>query len=603
MTLEGCIGYDGAMAKITVLDASLVNQIAAGEVVERPSSVVKELVENAIDAGATHIDITAKDGGRSLRIADNGCGMGADDLSVAFLNHATSKMKTLDDLFHMMTLGFRGEALASIAAISRVTCTSRPANQPVGLKATVQPNGDVALTETGCATGTIMDIADLFYNVPARLKFLKRSQTELAHIQDMVQMLALSHPEIRLTLTLENSEAVKTSGSGDLGKTIAEVFSLGSQDVLLPINKQDEGYAVTGLTSAPHTYRSSRKWMVTLVNGRVVRCPILLKAVESAYTSMITPGKYPVSVVHLTLPHNEVDVNIHPTKKEIKYQNGNTIFSFVRTGIDQALLRLAESSRTQRDETSTPIQPTGQSAAFRPQAQSYTPATLAPATYRPAMQSATQAFYRPTMTVLPHTPVQQQMDVAAPYRVIGQLAKTYILVETDEGLMVVDQHIASERVHFERLKDQAERHEIASQGLLIVEPYPIAATLTDTLEQNREVLTSLGFEFILSPTHIEFTRVPGLYTPAVRRRSLEGLLQRLEECGDAVLDADDVIATAACHTAIRAGDVLQPEAMQRVITEWHACERPWTCPHGRPVYRMLTHREIMAYFDRPSLPR
>lgn len=609
------------MGKIQLLPPELINQIAAGEVVERPSSVVKELVENAIDADATRIEVSAAEGGRQLRVADNGCGMEQADLEVAFRNHATSKVRQLDDLFHLETLGFRGEALASIAAIGKVTCISRPQDGKTGLKALVQASGEVALQETGCAPGTIFEVRELFYNVPARLKFLKRPQTELAHIQETLQMLALSHPEIAFQLHLEESPALKTSGSGDIGKAVSEVFSLGESDTLLPFSLTDPefGYRAWGQTSTPETYRSSKKWMMTFVNRRAVKCPILSKAIESAYTSLITPGKFPVTVLFLELPPEEVDVNVHPTKKEVKYQRANTLFSFVRKALADALGSTAP-AQTGHLYTETPRRSTGVSSpeGFRPPVQqsfSDTSKSLGashpPVAPRlnatPQYNKAALELYTPQDASLladfSCAPPQAGLPQRPDQRVIGQLAKTYILLEQPEGLLIVDQHIAAERVLFEQFKDQAEQSRPVSQSLLIPITLPVSPLQADSLEENREAFESLGFTYTVSDGNVSFSAIPSLYNEKVAKTSLQGLLGHLEETGEVRLDVDDVIATAACHSAVRAGDVLNHEQMTRIVTQWLGCTRPWTCPHGRPVSHTITHPEIMHFFDRPSLPQ
>lgn len=626
------------MGRITILSPELINHIAAGEVVERPASVVKELVENAIDAGATQIEILARDGGRNLRVADNGCGMDRADLEIAFRNHATSKVRELDDLFHIDTLGFRGEALASIAAISRITCISRTANASVGLKAVVQSSGEVALQETGCAVGTIFEIGELFYNVPARLKFLKRPQTELSCIQETVQILALSHPEIRFQLKIEDSMALKTLGGGNLAETIHELFSLGRDETLLPFDMSDadSGYRVQGYTSSATVTRGSRKWIILFVNGRGVRCPILSKAVEGAYQSLIPPGKFPMTVLFLNIPPEELDVNVHPTKREVKYQRANTLYSFVRRAIEQALLAtrhsihgetreefrsphaFASSSDTTRRNSSF------QSYPLQKQRQNFTPlpdishaAGLGPVPHKPpsfnklslepraAYSQAAMEFYaaKPHPDEAELSSEESHLPQLPDFKIIGQLSQTYILVENAEGLLLVDQHIASERTRFEFFMERAERSDPAeSQRLLLPITLPVSPTLASVLEENRTAFEALGFQCDISRQSVCFTSIPPLYNEKIFQLSLEKLIAHFEETGEIKLSLEHVIATMACHSAVRAGDPLNREQMERIIRQWMQCERPWTCPHGRPVSHRITHREIMGFFDRPNLP-
>lgn len=606
------------MSRIEILPPELINQIAAGEVVERPASIIKELVENALDAGATRIEIIASNGGQDLRVADNGCGMDRDDLTVAFKNHATSKVKSLDDLFNIGTLGFRGEALASIAAIAKVTCSSRPGQSENGLKAVVDPSGEVTLSETGCAPGTIFEVKDLFYNVPARLKFLKRPQTELSHSQEMVQVLAMSHPDVAFQLKLENSVAVKTSGSGILAKTLHEIFTLSESESLLSFDMQDSEFSFRawGQTSTPNVTRGSKKWLMTFVNGRVVRCPILTKAIESAYQGAITPGRFPVSVLFLEIPAEEVDVNVHPTKKEVKYQRANTIFSFVRRAIEQALesanvsaIQAASFTPSQNTAASpsrfaSPGETPSKTGTYHQKTSGHEIKSSAYSSFkrpdtRPSsvLNQAALDLYEPTTgsseSYLPQVP---------DYKIIGQLAETYILVETAEGLLIVDQHIASERVRFEQLSEQAEKTEPVSQTLLLPLVRPTSPEFSAVLQENHTVFETLGFRYESSEHSVSFHAIPGFYNERYFKASLESLLKHLEETGEVQLSTEDVIATAACHSAVRAGDTLNMEQMQQVIQQWMGCKRPWTCPHGRPVAHTLTHNNIMHFFDRPSLP-
>lgn len=606
-------GIMQGMGKIRILPPELVNQIAAGEVVERPASVVKELVENAIDAGATRVEIAAWDGGRRLRIADDGHGMAPDDLEVAFRNHATSKIHHADDLFRLGTLGFRGEALASVAAISKVICSSRTADAAVGTRAIVSPSGDVRLQETGCAPGTVFEIEDLFYNVPARLKFMKRPQTELSHIQEMVQALALSNPGIAFRLVLEDAEAVKTTGSSDLTRALSEVYRLPAHETLLEIDFADPeaGYRLTGLTGTPNVTRGSRKWLLTFVNGRALRCQVLSKAVETAYDAMMVPGKFPVSVLFLTVPPDEVDVNVHPTKREVKYQKANTLFSFVRRALDGVLGAAPRQIVSAAMDFYSPGNVTGPArrpGEFSPPARysansgGHHTRYATPPAASGALWAQPQPIPDASLPVEEAAPPTSLLPNHPDYRILGQLARTYILLETGTGLLIVDQHIALERVQYERFAERAERHDPASQALLLPLVYPVSPTLADTLHGVSETLASLGFSYVLTDGEVAFSHVPLLYSEDVLRKSLEELLFHLEETGNIRLSTVDALATAACHSAVRAGDPLNMDQMARVIDQWLACIRPWTCPHGRPVSRELTHLEIMAFFERPSLP-
>ncbi|MBQ3641300.1 DNA mismatch repair endonuclease MutL, partial [bacterium] len=326
------------MNRIKQLSVNLINQIAAGEVIERPASVVKELVENSIDAGATKIDISVSNECRNIRVADNGSGIHPDDIELAFKKHATSKLQDENSLFNIETLGFRGEALASIISIAKVTCTTRTKDFDYGTQVQSE-NSVVNASKTGCAIGTIMEVKDIFYNQPARLKFLKNEKTEFSYIQEYVQALAISHPEIAFSLNNNGESIIKTTHNADLLTRITELYNTDIINELKPIYKTDvlSGLKITGFASVPSYTRSNKKSIFTFVNSRMVKCPIILKAIDLAYKNMLPQGRYPFVVINLEINPNDVDVNAHPTKREIRYKNTNQIFAFVQGSVNGAL--------------------------------------------------------------------------------------------------------------------------------------------------------------------------------------------------------------------------------------------------------------------------
>ncbi|HBH18072.1 MAG TPA: DNA mismatch repair endonuclease MutL, partial [Cyanobacteria bacterium UBA9579] len=304
------------MKRIKLLPENLINQIAAGEVIERPASIVKELVENSIDAGATRVEIEISNECRNIRVADNGSGIHKDDVALAFSRHATSKLQQENDLWTISTLGFRGEALASIISIAKVSCLTRTADSPVGVKVDCE-NSEITITETGCAIGTTMEVKELFYNVPARRKFLKKAQTELASIIEVVQSIAISYPEVSIHLIHKGRTSLKTTGSKDMATVISEIYSKELLDELVEVYKDDTEYKleVKGFTSNPNFTRSNKKAIYVFVNGRTVKCPILSKAIDTAYKGLIPSDKYPFAILDLIIPAGEVDVNVHPAKR------------------------------------------------------------------------------------------------------------------------------------------------------------------------------------------------------------------------------------------------------------------------------------------------
>ncbi len=613
---------DSALPTIQVLPPHIVNRIAAGEVVERPASVVKELVENALDAGATRIAITASNGGRTLRIADNGHGMTPDNATRAFLNHATSKILTDDDLSRIETFGFRGEALASIAAVSQFTCLTKTSTADTGTKVVLTETGEPHCTPTGCATGTIMALADLFGNVPARLKFLKKPATELAHIEDTTQRLALAHPSVQFSLTLNEREALKTDGLGELSATFSQTYRVKNvgQD-FLSVGFTDDDHAVSGLISTPVVMKNSRKHMLTYVNGRAIQCNVMRKAIEAAYESLLPHGKYPFTVIFLTLPATEVDVNVHPTKKEVRYAQPNRIFGLIKHAVRKTLQAanitpmLAASAMGHshgpsfNSASALPSSHLGGqgnasfSTSFHAQPTTQQLSSLALGAHQPlAIDSNEIPFESATQPERTEELSPQQM--AARVKVIGQLFNTYILLETPQGLMVVDQHIASERTLFEQFKRQEDAQAVDTQPLLASETIPISPLQRELLAQQREKLSRLGFEFSLTDSAVQLTGVPLVYLE--KHNPVEWFqqaLNALEDDGDINgVDIENLLATMSCHRAVRAGDTLSQDEMQAVITQWLGCTLPWTCPHGRPIAHTIKADDLNKFFHRPSLP-
>ncbi len=628
--------------RIRILPPHLVNRIAAGEVVERPASVVKELVENALDAGATRIDVMASAAGRNIRVADNGCGMTPEDAAMAFYNHATSKIREVEDLDSIRTLGFRGEALASVGSISKLTCLTRTQEAPKGTKITLNEQGEPTLTEAGCAPGTIMEIADLFYNTPARLKFLKRAATEMGHIEETVQMLALSHPEVQFSLTLNERQALKTSGSGELKRTMDEIFNLKRENIpLVAITAADPeaGLVLAGFASEPGVMKSSKRWMMVYVNGRAVRCGIVQKAIEAAYESLLPHGKYPLAVLFLTLPPHEVDVNVHPTKREVRYAASNTIFGFVRSGIRESLsaqgisLDLPVDRPTEPNFAPVPVS-SFSSASFSGPAHSGFSSGSTASGFHAGGSQAPMFSHREHLPVFRRTPDELTSQAALNFyqpiaseniatgeietfptpaertserfKVVGQLFNTYILLETPQGLMVVDQHIASERAFFEALTLNLTRETPDIQRMMAAHPLTVSPLQADLLARHQVDFAKLGFSYDLHETAVQLTGFPLIYAGRDGMFEagglFEDLLAQLEETGQMKPDLDHLIATLACHSAVRAGDVLTHFEMQAVIERWLACELPWTCPHGRPIAHTISRGELNKFFHRPSLP-
>ena len=594
------------MARIKQLSKHLINQIAAGEVIERPSSVVKELTENSVDAGATKISIEINNDCRDIRVADNGCGIYPDDIMLAFSKHATSKIATDEDLFNIHTLGFRGEALSSIISISKLTCTTRTADFDTGTKVKCE-NSEVKQVETGCAIGTIMDIRDLFYNIPARLKFLKSSNTEFSYIQELVQSIALAHPECSFELKKNGKIVLKTSGQNNLLQTIKEVYSTDIISNLKEVLKTDQlaGMKISGYVSTPNYTRSSKKGYHIYINGRTVKCPVFQKAIDTAYKSLIANGKYPFVVLNLELPPADVDVNVHPTKKEVRYKNTNQVFNFIFASIQAGLTNYIErqSARSFDPQSFTP-QPVQQSNVVdfvQPKLESsgeiyfdkkddtiYVSDKL--------MQEEEENFsqQKEEKTEQRQFFVPVEKEPKPEENIIGQYKNTYILVEKEDGLEIIDQHIAEERYIYEKL--MAEKN-IVSQMLFVSDVVPVSSTEAELIKENIDKFEKFGFgiEF-LKENELIFRKVPQMIAKVNPKEILADILANIEGNIDRL--EEHILITTACKASVKAGQKLSTWQMQEIVKKWRTTKMPYTCPHGRPVVKFFPHKEIAGFFQR-----
>lgn len=594
------------MTRIKQLSKHLINQIAAGEVIERPSSVVKELTENSVDAGATKISIEINNDCRDIRVADNGCGIYPDDIMLAFSKHATSKIATDEDLFNIHTLGFRGEALSSIISISKLTCTTRTADFDTGTKVKCE-NSEVKQVETGCAIGTIMDIRDLFYNIPARLKFLKSSNTEFSYIQELVQSIALAHPECSFELKKNGKIVLKTSGQNNLLQTIKEVYSTDIISNLKEVLKTDQlaGMKISGYVSTPNYTRSSKKGYHIYINGRTVKCPVFQKAIDTAYKSLIANGKYPFVVLNLELPPADVDVNVHPTKKEVRYKNTNQVFNFIFASIQAGLTNYIErqSARSFDPQSFTP-QPVQQSNVVdfvQPKLESsgeiyfdkkddtiYVSDKL----MQEEEENFSQQKEEKTEQRQFFVPVEKEPEPEE--NIIGQYKNTYILVEKEDGLEIIDQHIAEERYIYEKL--MAEKN-IVSQMLFVSDVVPVSSTEAELIKENIDKFEKFGFgiEF-LKENELIFRKVPQMIAKVNPKEILADILANIEGNIDRL--EEHILITTACKASVKAGQKLSTWQMQEIVKKWRTTKMPYTCPHGRPVVKFFPHKEIAGFFQR-----
>ena len=596
------------MGRIVQLSKNVINQIAAGEVIERPFSVIKELVENSVDAGATRISIEVSNECRNLRVADNGSGIYPDDILLAFSKHATSKITSGEDLYAVKTMGFRGEALASIISISKLTCITRTKDFDYGIKVECE-NSEVKKAQTGCAVGTIMDVRDLFYNLPARLKFLKSPKTEFAYISELIQSLALVHPEVAFELKNNGKVTLKTTGQKDLAQTVKEVFSDEVVKNLRPVLKTDKisNLKISGLISTPAYTRASKKDYYMYVNSRIVKCPIFQKSVDMAYKNLIG-SRYPFIILNLEIPPEDVDVNVHPTKKEVRYKNPNQIFNFIHSAIDMALSGYVE--KEQPLVLEEPVEEVVEIQQLQAINQTSLPvfqSKTSDEVYVSNHQTLAHVFEEPKIDFQPQKPITpanfkkvEQATFVTPSVpevedvIIGQYKKTYILIEREEGLEIVDQHIAEERYIYEKLKKSKN---IDCQLLFISDVLEVSPSDRELLEHNKEKLAKFGYDVeFMSDHEIIFKKVPQLLSKVAPKEILADILENIS--GDIDNIEEKILITTSCKAAVKANTYLNMFQMQEIIKNWRKCEKPFTCPHGRPISHIIEHKDIAKFFQR-----
>ena len=590
------------MGRIVQLSKNVINQIAAGEVIERPYSVVKELVENSVDAGASKISIEASNECRDLRVADNGSGIHPDDIILAFSKHATSKIHTSEDLFDIHTMGFRGEALASIISISKLTCITRTSEFDYGTKVECQ-NSEVKQTQTGCAVGTIMDIKDLFYNLPARLKFLKSAKTEFSYINEFVQSISLAHPEISFELKNNGKTMLKTTGQGNLLQTVKEVFKDDTAKHFNEVLKTDQlsGLKISGYVSTPDYTRASKKDYYMYVNSRLVKCSVFQKAIDTVYKNLTGNSRYPFIILNLEIPPSEVDVNVHPTKKEVRYKNPNQIFNFIYSAVDMALKSRPETP-AKFFTTSSPLKALQEEVKEEKpsidepddtiwvnlnEPQMFNP----PQEKEPAPKPALKIIQpeKPAQTKFIETPEFKQEDI-----IIGQYKKTYILIEKEDGLEIVDQHIAEERYIYEQLK---KNKNIDCQILFISDVMEVSPSDKELLSNNMDKLNRFGYEIdFVSENEVIFRKVPQILSKVPPKEILSDILENMN--GDINNIEEQILITTSCKAAVKANTYLNQYQMEEIIKNWRTCENPHTCPHGRPISKFFEHKEIAKFFQR-----
>lgn len=628
------------MSKIVILDEKTANQIAAGEVIERPASVVKEMVENSIDAGATQITVEIRKGGISyIRVTDNGSGIDGDDLEFAFERHATSKIRRIEDLDGLATMGFRGEALASIASVSHLEVTSKTKEASIGTTLEIEGGRVISLAQAGCPDGTTFIVKDLFYNTPARYKFLKKDTTEAGYVSDIIERLALANPGISFKYIQNNQTQLHTPGNHDLLSVIYSIFGKEVANSLIPIDYISESFSLSGFIGKPEIARGNRNSQYTYINGRNIKNRIVSKALEDSYKTRLMQNKFPFCVLMIKTSPENYDVNVHPQKLEVRFANENSVYSLVYHGCESALLgqsMIRSFEPGKATDTNEPPQPIKKDIFNIPPKISRENFAINPEIKQESLFEEKPRIAEPPKftekTISPVIVSQNEINAAGnelnieekisedikPYHekepdvnekpvlelleasIVGQAFDTYILLQRGENLYIIDQHAAHERIRYETLKERIRSEESFSQAVL--EPYIIK-------------LNSGEFEFVMSK-QAEFQKIgfdieafgyntvilrsiPDFYDSSFSSSDFIEILDRWSQTGSKQTGiSDEALFMISCKGALKANKALSKEEIRGLLESLAAMENPYTCVHGRPIILTLDKKEFEKRFKR-----
>lgn len=674
------------MQKIRLLDSKTINKIAAGEVVESPKSVVKEMVENAIDAGASSVTVEIKDGGISyIRVSDNGSGIPKEQVKSAFLRHATSKMTQIEDLEHIFTLGFRGEALASIAAVAQVEMLTKTRDEETGTRICISAGEIEVMEDAACREGTSITVKNLFYNVPARRKFLKKPATESGYVSDLINKIALGHPEVAIQYINNGNTVLHTAGNNDPKTAVFYVYGKDAANNMLPISYKKGEYAVSGLIGKPELCRANRNYENLFINGRFIKNAVVSSAVEDAYKTKLLIGKFPVFVLNLEVEPALVDVNVHPAKLEVRFKNDDEVYEFFYNAVSKALqetvlIPKAVLDKKPKEKQPEPEQQTLAEAPKKaeiPVKQAEIPAAKpaekpkmeavilskeekakleVPKTEKPLetkhsvpvtggrsvdellkRKPASSGIAQKAEPYLKKEPVKQeqpkmeqpkagpvkedvkpkppkQVEIPAEkeekqeekkpffhdYKIVGQVFRTYWIVEQSECLYLIDQHAAHERILYEELMKKFKEEKVVSQRMLIPLMLNLTPMETEVLRNNKELLESFGFELENFGGKYALRSTPYLLQNPTGMGFFTDILDRLAE--ERITNVYDTkilaVATMACKAAVKGHDVLSVREAEALIHQLLKLEHPFTCPHGRPTIVELTRYEMEKMFKR-----
>jgi DNA mismatch repair protein MutL len=598
------------MSRIRLLSETVASQVAAGEVVERPASVVKELVENSIDAGARKIDILIRRGGISLiRVVDDGCGMDRDDALLSLERHATSKIRSADDLQAIATLGFRGEALPSIASVSRFRLTSREQSAIAGTDVVVNGGKIDVVRDGGEAPGTQVEVRSLFYNLPARRKFLRSENTESRNIEHQLHLQAIGHSQVAFTFVRDDRVVFQLPPAANLRDRIRDLYGSELLERLLPMNGDGAGNIdISGLIGQAGLSRQTRSQQHVFVNGRAVESPVVTSALREGYHTALMKGQFPVTFLFLHLDPAFVDVNVHPAKREVRFRDPNG----VREAVVNAIQRTLESGRNEwQEKFRAPIPTTTTAPEKSPVDLKLRPEVSVPeVSHRELPQLGSGAarvgdpgrrpLVRPDETGLP-APIERDVNQQQ-FQIIGVLNKLYVLMENADGLVLVDQHAAHERVLFEELRRRMEEQGVPSQKLLIPQTFDLPPRDAEWVERNISILQKMGIGIEgFGPNTFKIDSLPAFLTTSDPISFMQRVIDDLKSASNsssALRLGEDMIASTVCRHAVKANDPLRFLEVEKLIRDLLACDLPYCCPHGRPTMIQISNTELEKKFGR-----
>lgn len=582
------------MGKIILLDEDTINKIAAGEVVDRPASVVKELVENSIDAEATSITIEVKEGGKSLiSISDNGLGIMKDDLPHVFERHATSKIKDIDDLIKIRTLGFRGEAMSSIAAVADIELESQSGNDILGSNLLIKAGKIIENKDISSSIGTSIKVKNLFYNTPARLKFLKSDRTELNYISDTVEKIAFSNTHVAIKYIVDDKVIFHTPGNGDLLSVIQCIFGIKAAKMMLPVTYSNELLSIDGYIAKPEFSKGNSTYIIFSINNRMVRNNMLKEAVKTAYKSLLMNNRFPVAILNISIEPDKIDVNVHPTKAEVKFSDNKSIFNLIYYSLTQVLTS-NETPYTEsfKDKNSFSVKEIHNLNDVK-----YDTMNMLPAIEKAL--GVTEIFSKKANDGMLINKTEKRY-VSSSGLIIGQIFNTYIIYQKDDTFMMIDQHAAHERIIYEELMIRSKQKNIDQQPLLM----PIIIELTpkekNLVEAGIDILNQLGFDIeFFGENSLAVRQVPIILGQPCSGAMISELLDTINEYRkDFSAIYEKTIIQMACKSAIKAGESLTNKEIEELITKLFNTKQPYTCPHGRPTVITLGKNEIEKKFKR-----